>query len=318
MAGDEEKRSSMGTQELTLKKQAKHSGASSWQRFSRAITPYLFISPFFIGFMVFQLLPIAFSLLLSLAEWNGMSDIQFVGLDNFTLMWNDGRFWNALKVSVIITVVCTILGTIGAVMLAVLLEKVPDRLASWLRVIFFLPAVTSVVVITYVWKQLYNADYGFFNSVLIQLGLPPQNWLNDASLALPALLVMLIWAGLGWDALIITSGLRSIPDELYDAGKVDGTSGWSEFWYITLPLLRPTLVFVLVTGVIFLWGLFAQPQLLTGGGPIRKTQTIALYLYDTGFQYHKFGYASAIAVVLSVLMFISSFVNFRLVRYEPD
>ena len=308
----------MGAQELTLEKQIKHPGVSSWQRFSRVITPYLFISPFFIGFFVFQLLPIAFSLLLSVAEWNGMSDIQFVGLKNFTLMWNDGRFWNALRVSTIITLVCTVLGTIGAVLLAVLLEKVPDRLASWLRVIFFLPAVTSVVVITYVWKQLYNADYGFFNSVLVQLGLPPQNWLNDANLALPALLFMLIWAGLGWDALIITSGLRSIPDELYDAGKVDGTSGWTEFWYITLPLLRPTLVFVLVTGVIFLWGLFAQPQLLTAGGPIRKTQTIALYLYDTGFQYHKFGYASAIAVVLSVLMFISSFLNFRLVKYEPD
>jgi ABC-type sugar transport system permease subunit len=295
-----------------------HPGATSRQRFVRKITPYLFISPFFLGFLIFQLLPIAFSVLLSLAEWNGMSAIKFVGLDNFTLLVKDGRFWNAFRVSTIITVVATLLGTAGAVLLAVLLEKVTDRLSSWLRAIFFLPAVTSVVVITYIWKQLYSSDYGFFNGILTQLGLPAQNWLTDAKLALPALLVMLIWAGLGWDALIITAGLRSIPDELYDAGRVDGTSGWTEFWYITLPLLRPTLLFVLVTSVIFLWGLFAQPQLLTAGGPVRKTQTIALYLYDTGFQYHKFGYASAIAVVLSALMFISSFVNFRLVRYEPE
>jgi multiple sugar transport system permease protein len=187
-----------------------------------------------------------------------------------------------------------------------------------LRVIFFLPAVTSVVVITYIWKQLYNTDYGFFNAVLVQLGLAPQNWLQNPDLAMPALIIMLIWAGLGWDALIITAGLRAISEELYDAGKVDGTNGWSEFWYITLPLLRPTLLFVLVTGVIFLWGIFAQPQLLTNGGPLRSTQPVALYLYDQGFQYHKFGYASAIAVILSLIMFVSSYLQFKFVAYETD
>lgn len=308
----------MATKELTIEKPVPHPKATSWQRFVRKITPYLFIAPFFVGFLAFQLLPIAFSILLSLAEWNGMSAIRFTGLNNFALLLEDARFWNALRVSFVITFVCTLLGTAGSILLAVLLEKVADSLASLLRVIFFLPAVTSVVVITYIWKQLYSSDFGYFNTLLIQLGLPPQNWLTDPRLALPALIVMLIWAGLGWDALIITAGLRSIPDELYDAGKVDGTSGWTEFWYITLPLLRPTLLFVLVTSVIFLWGLFAQPQLLTAGGPIRMTQTIALYLYDVGFQYHRFGYASAIAVVLSLLMFLSSFLNFRLVRYETE
>ena len=133
-----------------------------------------------------------------------------------------------------------------------------------------------------------------------------------------ALLIMLIWAGLGWDALIITAGLRSIPDELYDAAKVDGASGWKEFIYITYPLLRPTLTFVLVTSVIFLWGLFAQPQLLTNGGPIRATQTIALYLYDTGFRYHKLGYASAIAMALSLFMFITSYLNYRFMKSEVN
>lgn len=292
--------------------------ATPWQRFVRRATPYFFISPFFIGFAIFSLLPIVFSIYLSFAQWNGMSAIKFVGLDNFITLFKDAKFWNALQVSFVITVVCTLLGTAGATILAVLLEKVPDRLASLLRVIFFLPAVTSVVVIAYVWRQLYSPDYGYFNTLLIKVGLPPQQWFNDPDLALWSLIIMLIWAGLGWDALIITSGLRSIPDELYDAGKVDGTGGWTEFWYLTLPLLRPTLVFVLVTGVIFLWGLFAQPQLLTDGGPLRRTQTVALFLYDQGFQYHKFGYASAVAVVLSIIMFISSFLNIRFVRYDVE
>ena len=299
-------------------KPASYSGATSWQRFVRKATPYFFISPFFIGFAIFSLLPIAFSLFLSLAKWNGMSAIQFTGLDNFITLFKDPKFWNALKVTTIITIVCTIIGTAGATFLAVLLEKVNDRLASGLRVIFFLPAVTSVVVITYIWKQLYSSDYGYFNALLVNLGLPAQEWLGNPDLALWALIVMLIWAGLGWDALIITAGLRAIPEEVYDAGRVDGTGEWSEFWNITLPLLRPTLLFVLVTGVIFLWGIFAQSQLLTAGGPLHQTETIALFLYNAGFQYHKFGYASAIAVVLSIIMAVSSYLNIRLVRYESE
>lgn len=308
----------MAIKELSLEKSVPQSGATFWDRLVRKATPYLFISPFFVGFALFSLLPIAFSIFLSFGQWDGMSAIKYTGLDNFTLLVKDPKFWNALRVSLIITVVCTLLGTAASIILAVLLEKVEDRLASLLRVIFFLPAVTSVVVITYIWKQLYSTDYGYFNTILIKLGLPPQNWLQSPDLALPALIVMLIWAGLGWDALIITAGLRSIPDELYDAGKVDGTSEWSEFWYITLPMLRPALLFVLVTSVIYLWGLFAQSQLLTAGGPLRMTQTIALYLYNVGFQYHKFGYASAIAVVLSLLMFISSYLNFRVVKYGTE
>lgn len=287
-------------------------------RWREKLTPYLFLSPFFVGFIILQLLPILFSVLLSFAEWNGMSAIQFSGLDNYQTLVEDSRFWNAFRVTLIITVVCTIAGTAGALVLSILLEKLPDSLASILRLVFFLPSVTSVVVIAFVWRQLYNADAGLLNAALNTVGLPGQEWLKDPQLALPALIVMLIWAGLGWDALIITAGLRSIPDDLYDAAKVDGSSGWDEFWHITIPLLQPTILFVTVTSIIFLWGMFAQPQLLTGGGPVRRTQTIAMYLYDTGFQYHKFGYASAIAVTLSLLMFVSSYLNFKFVKTDVE
>jgi ABC-type sugar transport system permease subunit len=293
-------------------------GATAWDYFVKKITPYLFISPFYIVFLIFSLLPILFSIFLSFADWNGMSSIKFSGIDNFVTLFKDPKFWNSFRVSLIITVFCTLVGTAGSMLLAVLLEKVEDRLAGILRVIFFLPSVTSVVVITYIWKQMYSTDYGYFNALLSRFGLPPQDWLSDPKLAMPALLVMLIWAGLGWDALIITSGLRAIPDELYDSGKVDGTNDWTEFRYLTLPLLRPTLVFVLVTSVIYLWGLYAQPSLLTGGGPIRSTQPLGMFLYDQAFQYHKFGYASAVAIVLSLIMFVSSYLNFRLIRYDTD
>ena len=308
----------MAVQDTIQKQTELHDPVTSWQKWKERLTPYGFIAPFFVGFLIFQLLPIAFSIYLSFAEWDGMGVIEFLGFKNFISMMADGKFWNALRVTFIITLFCTIVGTSLATLLAVLLENVDDGLASILRVVFFLPSVTSVVVIGYIWKQLYSTDYGFFNSALMQLGLPPQQWLADPKLALPALLIMLIWAGLGWDSLIITAGLRSIPDEIYDAGKVDGTNGWTQFWYITLPLLQPPLLFVLVTGVMFLWGIFAQPSILTGGGPLRHTQTIAMYLYDVGFRYHKFGYASAIAVILSLIMFVSSYLNFRFVRSEAE
>lgn len=304
---------SKGSKKSGLQKQG-----VSWQKWKEKLAPYPFIAPFFVGFLIFQLIPICFSIILSFGQWDGMGAIDFKGFSNFVTLFKDAKFWNAFRITFIITTFCTIVGTAGATALAVLLEKVGDRFAAVLRVFFFLPSVTSVVVIGYIWKQLYSADYGYFNVILQRLGLPAQEWLTDPKLALPALLVMLIWAGLGWDALIITSGLRSIPNELYDAGSVDGTNGWTEFWYITLPLLQPTLLFVLVTGVIFLWGIFAQPSVLTGGGPIRQTQTIAMYLYDVGFRYHKFGYASAIAVILSLIMFISSYLNFRFVKSDVD
>jgi ABC-type sugar transport system permease subunit len=306
------------TKEISNQSNDQIKGATNWERFKIGITPYLFISPFYIIFIIFSLLPIAFSIFLSFADWNGMSAIKFTGLDNFITMFHDAKFWNSLRVSLTITAVCMVLGTAGALFLAVALEKVEDRLASILRVIFFLPAVTSVVVITYIWKQMYSTDYGYFNALLTRFGLPPQDWLSDPNLAMPALLVMLIWAGLGWDALIITSGLRSMPVDIYDSGKVDGTNDWTEFRYLTLPLLRPTLLFVLVTSVIYLWGIFAQPNLLTGGGPLRSTQPVAMYLYQQAFTYHKFGYASAIAVILTIIMFISSYLNFRFIRYDTE
>ena len=164
----------------------------------REAAPYFFIAPFYVGFILFQLLPILFSLYLSLATWNGGPAIQFAGLRNFQTLFADGKFWNAFRVTLIITVVCTIVGTIGALALAVFLERVVDWLASLLRVIFFLPSVTSVVVIAYVWRQLYNTDYGYFNTILVQFGLPRLNWLSDSHLQLWALIIMLIWA---WPAL---------------------------------------------------------------------------------------------------------------------
>jgi ABC-type sugar transport system permease subunit len=282
-----------------------------WER----LAPYAFISPFFIGFVVFQLFPIVFSVFLSTQQWNpyrqGIEAFEYVGLQHFAELLEDGRFWNSLRVTFLITATCTIFGTVLAVILATLIDKVPDWLSNILRAAFFMPAVTSVVVITYIWKQLLNNDYGAINAILVNIGLQPQNFLGDANSAIWSIIVMLIWAGLGWDALIITSALRAIPEEYYEAAKLDGANGLQEFFAITVPLLRPTLLFIVTTSLIYLLGLFSQVQLMTGGNPAHKTETIALYLFDTAFGRQEFGYASALAVTLTLIMFIASYVNFR-------
>ncbi len=276
--------------------------------------PYAFISPFFIGFFTFQLAPILFSAYLSVAKWNPYvqdgTGLTFVGMEHFRRLMEDPRFLHSLQITTVITITCTIIGTLLAVILAVLLDKIPEWASSILRAVFFLPSVTSVVVITYIWKQLLSARYGYLNVILERVGLEGQNWLRDPSLAIWAVIIMLIWSGLGWDALIIMAGLRNIPEELYDAAKIDGAGPVSEFLHVTVPMLRPVLVFVVTTGFIYLLGLFAPVQLLTGGGPMHKTETVALYLYYRAFGTQDYGYASAIAVALTLIMFVVSFANY--------
>jgi ABC-type sugar transport system permease subunit len=291
------------------------------QQFER-LAPYFFISPFFIGFAVFQLFPIVFSLFLSTQQWNpyqpGIQAFQNVGLQHFVKLFQDPRFLNDLRVTLLITSTCTILGTAGAVVLAVLIDKVPDNLSNILRGAFFIPSVTSVVVIAHIWKQLLGNQYGAINALLTNIGLPRQNFLGEPNLAVWSIIVMLIWSGLGWDTMVITSALRAIPEEYYEAAKLDGANGKQEFFHITLPLLRPTLLFVVTTGLIFLLGIFAQVQLLTNGNPVHRTETIALYLYDQAFSKQEFGYASAIAVTLTAIMFVASFINFKLFGSDAE
>lgn len=287
-----------------------------FRRFFRGLTPYLLISPFFIGFILFQVFPIGFSIFLSTQEWNpykqGSDAFEYVGTAHFETLFDTPRFWNSLRVTGTITVVCVTVGTTLAVILAVLIDSVPDWLSNILRAVFFMPSVTSVVVITFIWKQLLNRRDGIVNDFLVSNHImDAQNFLGDSKLALWSIIVMLIWAGLGWDALIITSSLRSIPQEYYEAARIDGAGNLTQFRFITLPLLRPVLLFVVTTGCIFLIGLFAQVQLLTGGNPLHRTETVSLYLYEQAFGYQEFGYASAIAVTLTMIMFAVSFANFK-------
>ncbi len=212
-------------------------------RFWESFAPYAFISPFFIAFIVFQLFPILFSVYLSFADWNPYihqgSGLTFVNFKHYETLVHDGRFLHSLQVTGIITISCTLIGTSLSVILAVLLDNIPEWLSMILRAVFFMPAVTSIVVITQIWKQLLNYRYGYLNAILENMGLDRHNWLGEPATALWALIIMLIWAGVGWDSLIIMSGLRSIPQELYEAAKIDGANGLRSFRHITRAAASP-------------------------------------------------------------------------------
>ncbi|HRE46527.1 MAG TPA: sugar ABC transporter permease [Aggregatilineales bacterium] len=285
-------------------------------RFWEKNAPYVFVAPFFLAFLAFQLFPIGFSVFLSLHRWDPYADAgkSFIPLDgvfdNFTNLFNDARFWNSVGVTLRITLFCAVIGAALAVLIAVLIDRMPDWLGGIFRATFFLPAVTSVVVIAYLWRQLLNTNYGPVNGLLVALGGERADFLGGTN-AIWALNVMLIWSGLGWDVLIVSSALRNIPTEYYEAARLDGANENQLFFRITLPLLQNVLFFIMTTGVIFLLGIFVQPALLVPNDPRHRVETIARYLYDRAFSKQEFGYASAIAITLTLMMFVASFINTR-------
>lgn len=254
--------------------------------------------------------PIFFAFYLGFSDWNGIGEIKFVGLANFKSLLADERFWNSIKVTGILVVATVAVRVCLALLLANALNA-KLRLEKFFRAVFFLPTITSMVVIAIVWRFIYNPYFGYLNHVLSWFGLSGKDWLTEPQYALPAIILVLVWAGVGYDMLLYLAGLQGIPQELYEAAEVDGAAGLRRFWSITIPMLRPVTAFIIVTGIINNLQMFVPIKLMTQGGPFFKSETIVYYLYESGFSFLKFGYASTIGLALFVLTFIVSFVQVR-------
>jgi ABC-type sugar transport system permease subunit len=277
-----------------------------WHDIKRSLPLYAFISPFFIIFGVFMLFPILFSIYLSLCSWNGIGNMKFVGWHNFVVLFNDTRFWNSIKVTGILVIVTVFFRTVCALLLACAMNM-KLKLQKVFRAIFFLPTITSLVVISVVWQFIYNPYFGYLNHVLSWFGMKGLDWLNHPFWALPAIILVLIWAGIGYDMILYLAGLQGIPEDVYEAALVDGAWGFKRFWHITVPMLRPVTAFIITTGIINNLQMFVPMKIMTQGGPFFRTETIVYNLYENGFSYLKFGYASAIGLALFVLTMIISF-----------
>ncbi|WP_326718342.1 MULTISPECIES: sugar ABC transporter permease [unclassified Streptomyces] len=277
----------------------------------RRAVPYLFILPALALFAVFKLYPIGSSFLMSLYE-NVNGTQEFVGAGNYRRALDDPLLWTALKNTAIILVVQVPVMLALAVGIAVALNSTLLRGRAFFRLGFFLPTVTGLVAYGIIFAVLLNTQYGLVNWLLGLVGIGEVPWLTDPLWAKISLSLALTWHYTGYNAVIFLARLQSLPTELYDAAAVDGASAWQSFRHVTLPGLRPALLLTTVLSTIGTLQLFDEPYVLTGGGPDNATLTIGVYLYQNAFKYFDFGYASAVAYILTVLIGILGIVQFRL------
>lgn len=275
------------------------------------LTAYAFVLPFFILFCLFMAYPVIFSFYLSFHNWDGFSPAQFVGFKNYASLLEDPLFIKALYNTVYIFLISTPLQLIGALFLAALLNLSYIKLKNFFRAAFFLPIVMCIVVISVIFLLLYDYDYGLINYVLSLLGFTKIPWLVSERWSKIALILMINWRWTGYNMIIILAGMQAIPEDIYEAATIDGASQTAAFFKITIPLLRPVLIFCYILMIIGLLQLFTEPYVLTRGGPQNSSLTIVHYLFKQGFEYFRLGYASAIAYVLFIFTFIFSYVNMK-------
>jgi len=286
---------------------------------------YVFIAPAVLLFTIFVFVPLFASLFFSFTQFNILRPPVWVGFDNFrTILTHDPRFWKAFRNTVCYTLVVVPVGISIALLLAVALEEL-SRGKQLFKILYFIPTVTSVVAIAVMWKWLFAGEkYGLINYLLIQMGLAPVDWLLSPTWILPAIMIMSIWAGLGYNVVLFSAGLSTIPQVLYEAAKVDGAGWWTRFWHVTLPMLKPTLAFVVAMSVISSFQVFDQVYIMTSGtgesvgGVLDSALTLVAYLYDQGFQRFQMGYASAIAYLIFGCVLGLTLVNIRLLRARAD
>jgi multiple sugar transport system permease protein len=278
-----------------------------------------FLAPALVLIAVFLVLPVLAGLFLSLTDFDvyaiGSPAIaRFVGLRNYARALASPDFWRALRNTFYFCLVGGPLSVMASLIAALL---VGARLARWkplFRTIFFTPVVTTLVAVAIVWRYLYHPHYGLLNYLLGAIGIHPVDWLGDPHWAMPAIILMAVWKNFGYNMLIFVAGLQSIPQELYEAAEIDGAGFRQSFRHITLPGLAPTFLFVGVTTMIGYLQLFAEPYVMTQGGPLRSTTSVVLLMYEEGFRWWRMGTASAIAFILFAITLAGTLVQMRLQR----
>ena len=273
-----------------------------------------FVAPALTLIGLFFFLPVAASLLLSFTDFDiyalGRLDrLRFIGLENYRRLLNDPMFWTALKNTLYFVIVGGPLSVLVSLGAALLVNHRLTRFQGVFRTLLFLPVVTTLVAVAVVWRYLYHPRYGFLNYVLGLAGLPPIDWLGDSDWAMPAIILMAVWKNFGFNMVVFIAGLQSIPRRLYEAAEIDGADGWAQFRYITLPMLAPTFLFVTVITLIGYFQLFAEPYVMTQGGPADSTLSVALLMFQEGFRWWNLGYAAAVAFVLFLIILAGTLIQ---------
>ena len=280
-----------------------------------------FAAPFVILFGTFLALPILAAFALSFTSF-GLRDLanpigtNVVGIQNYADLLGDPKFWKSLGNTIYFVVVGVPLTLAIGLVIASALSRGITRFRTAFRVGYYLPVITSIVAIAVVWRFLLNPDVGLINILIGNLGINGPDWLANPTLAMPSIIAMAVWRNLGFAMVVFIAGMQAIPVMLYEAAAIDGAGRWQAFRYVTLPMLRPTILFMLVITTIGYLQLFEEPFVMTEGGPIDATLSVTMYMYQQGFAFFHQGYASAIAYVLFVIVAIVAFLQFRFLRSE--
>lgn len=279
----------------------------------RAMLGYLFVLPTVLGLFLFTAGPVVASFGLSLFKWNVISDPEWVGLENYQRLADDGRalrsFWTTGK----FVLMAVSLQLVVSLLLALGVQSVKTVwLRYFFRTAFFLPLLTSAASISIVLAYMFHQDFGVINYYLKQLGLPAVPWLNDGGWALITIALTYVWQQVGFTFIVFLGGLGGISKDVLEAADLDGATGWRRFWDITLPMLSPTLLFAAVIGIIGALQVFAEPYVMTNGGPGDSTRSVVMVLYEAAFSFLQIGYGSAIAVLLFLVILLVTAIQFRL------
>ena len=272
---------------------------------------YLFLLPNIIGFAAFTLIPVVYAMILSFMQWDGSNSPEFNGLGNYIKLFSDTNFIIAFKNTMIYT-----FGTVPFIVFLALCLSVfinnGIKGATFIRAAHFFPHISSIVALTIVWQFLYNAKEGPINMFLRSISIEnPPAWLSDSDWALYAVMIMIIWKGIGYYMIIYLAGLKGIPSALYEAATVDGATRLQQFRYITIPMLKPVTFYVSIMCIINSFKVFTPIYVMTGGGPGRATSVLVFQIYKEAFINYKFGYASAISMVLFLIILVVTLVQFR-------
>lgn len=291
------------------------------RRWRDDLTGWAFAAPFMILYVVFLAFPILAAFVLSFTSF-GLKDLSnpigatFVGVDNYAALLGDETFWQSLFNTFYFVVIGVPLTLAIGLVIATALNRGISRFRTAFRVGYYLPVITSIVAIAVVWRFLLNPDVGLINMMLAGVGVTGPAWLADPTFAMPSIIAMAVWRNLGFAMIVFLAGLQAIPSSLYEAAAIDGAGSRQSFRFITIPMLRPTILFMTVITTIGYLQLFEEPFVMTGGGPLDSTLSVTMYMYQQGFTFFHQGYASAIAYVLFVIVAFIAFLQFKFLKSD--
>ncbi|CAM4361453.1 sugar ABC transporter permease [Paenibacillus phoenicis] len=290
---------------------------------SQKNAPYLFIAPTLILLALFSLLPIAIALVISFTDMDlaglaDLSNISFVGFDNYKEVLLDPSFQKSIFNTLFYVIIGVPLVIIISLLIALLINFGKARIFKAFRVIFYMPSVTNVVAVAVVWSYLYNPSLGLLNYILNSLGFGSVPWLQDPVMAKISLIILAVWRAIGLNMIIFIAAIKGISKTYYEAAQIDGASNWRQTWSITIPLLRFAIFFVSITTMIGWLQFFEEPFVMTKGGPLDGTISVALFIYNNGFQFSKFGYAAAGSFILFFAIILITLIQFRFQNKEAD